>query len=247
MSRQSSYSNNLDRFSIKELQAQLRKLGFKNVPQTGYLGRQTYIAVKAFQSSFCDNDGRPLDIADCVYNQTWDVLFGLSTPAIQTASSPLQLKALEYAKTEIGVIEVPYHSGVGPRINLFQRSLGLPSGSAWCGAFIYWCFRQAALYQQTINPLPRASNSLNHFVNSNGFVITPEMAAQHPEYIKPGTIFFHKYDTDKMHSGIVSSVNDGTIHTIEGNAIRKFLQDDIGVFTYTRTISSINLGFINYG
>ena len=48
------------------------------------------------------------------------------------------------------------------------------------------------------------------------------------------------------HTGIVTSVEGGYIHTIEGNSNPEGSSNGIGVFELIRKISSIQKGFIIY-
>ena len=51
----------------------------------------------------------------------------------------------------------------GPRIDQYLDNAGfLPKdpteiGKAWCGMFVYWCYRQVAKELNVLNPLPRAT------------------------------------------------------------------------------------------
>lgn len=48
------------------------------------------------------------------------------------------------------------------------------------------------------------------------------------------------------HTGIVTSVSGGYIHTIEGNSNNNGSREGIGVFELTRKIKSIENGFIDF-
>jgi len=88
---------------------------------------------------------------------------------------------------------------------------GLPN-QPWCAMFISWCAHFSGI-PTTIIP-KYASNTL-------GFEIMTEMGITTTEHITPqkGDIIFFDWDLsgDKDHCGLVEYVENGMVHTIEGN------------------------------
>ena len=253
---------------VQQIQTQLHNSGFDNVPQSGIYERETYIALRAFQASHNDASGQPLTVDGIIGAKTWQALFNPSSPLVHPPSSPLQIKAIEYASIEVGAVESPLGSNRGPRVEQYLKSVNCPVGSPWCAAFVYWCFAQAAFYHCTINPLPKTAHCLTHWHTTNGHRIpsTDALPARLPSsealpvpipspfgggsgwgsLIKPGSIFIINHGGGKGHTGIITQINGHTITTIEGNTNHNHSREGIGVFQHTRQLSEINTGFINY-
>ena len=92
--------------------------------------------------------GRPLEIDGEVGSLTWGALFGASTvPSNSMAPSPLAKAAIDFAITQIGVMEKPMGSNRGPEVDDYLRTAGLnPVGESfpWCVAFTHFCYKKAA-------------------------------------------------------------------------------------------------------
>lgn len=161
-------------------------------------------------------------------------------------TSPLLTEVLKTAHHEIGVQETPPGSNSGPTINEYLHSIGLDPGYPWCAAFVYWCFEQASARLNRANPLVRTGSCMNHWRKTKGIKITPGEALLDPSLIEPGTIFIIDEGKGKGHTGIVTSVKDDTINTIEGNTNPLHSANGIGVFALERKIESITGGFIKY-
>lgn len=271
------------------IQGQLLRHGFSNVPQDGIYDRHTLAAVRAFQSIHTDASGHPLLVDGIIGQNTWFALFGKHpvqtrfiashaplhiTSPVQTHDpcvslnfssqpSPLQRLALQIAGFEVGILEAPLRSNLGPRVQQYHKSVGVRPGAPWCAAFIYWCFQQAANELCTLNPLPKTAHCLTHWKSSNGHRIPAGIIASPSPFgggqergalIKPGTIFIINHGSGRGHTGIVvsppkwnSECSQYTIEAIEGNTNQHRSSEGIGVFRHTRNLSEINTGFINYG
>jgi hypothetical protein len=135
----------------------------------------------------------------------------------QQVVGTLRTQVLRMARHEVGVREVGGEN-LGRRINTYRRSvLGYNGeGYAWCAAFASWLYNRAGA------PL----------VDKNGDVWTVKIADWakknhdwHPQGTsykpKPGDLIFFKYSEGAPyyvnHVGIVESVKNGQVHTIEGN------------------------------
>ena len=112
-------------------------------------------------------------------------------------------KFLEVAQAEIGYIE-------GPADN--QTKYQKPN-QAWCGAFVNWCAKQAAIKIPNCTYTPAGATA---FMDKNAWTNAEQAEPQ------PGDIVFFDFVVDTLdrigHVGIVITNNgDGTVTTIEGN------------------------------
>ncbi|MBN2359559.1 MAG: CHAP domain-containing protein [Deltaproteobacteria bacterium] len=123
-----------------------------------------------------------------------------------SSSSQAGLKALEAAKSQIGVREASGNNDGLPS----QRYAG-GRQEPWCADFVSWCFRQ------TGQPLPGNQRSLastsymeNQMKNQGKYFARSQGAP------KPGDIIFFG-DPGTCHVGIVERVANGKVYTVEGN------------------------------
>lgn len=148
-----------DEAEVLAIQHRLNEVGI-TVDETGEFDRTTAEAVKLFQARFTDPDGLPLEVDGVVGPLTWAALFGPeSVPGLIKPSSPLLAAVLEFAATQIGVMEHPLGSNRGPEVDEYVRSVGLdPKGKfAWCVAFTFFCFEKAAGKLGRSNPMVRTA------------------------------------------------------------------------------------------
>jgi hypothetical protein len=54
----------------------------------------------------------------------------------------------------------------GPEVDMYLKRAGANSGLAWCCAFVYWCFDEAALSADRANPMFRTAGCLAHWNNA---------------------------------------------------------------------------------
>jgi hypothetical protein len=158
--------------------------------------------------------------------------------------------ALAIAEGQEGICEQPKGSNRGPEVDAYIKCVGLdPKGKyAWCAAFVYWCFNNAAAVHKTANPLVKTAGCLFHWNATKAKRISKSVALADPNLIKPGHIFIMKFGTSGAgHTGMVVSVDAKakTIRTIEGNTNDDGSREGYEVAKRTRTISSM-LGFIDY-
>lgn len=120
-------------------------------------------------------------------------------------------KAILIAKTQIGKQENPKGSNWGKPVQDYLASVGIKFPASWCAAFIYWCFNEAAKELNITNPLVKTGGVLAHWNQANlKYKIVTDPQA--------GDIFIMDFGKGLGHTGIVTSVDKGVIHTIEGNA-----------------------------
>lgn len=240
-----------DLFIVRPLQLRLSELGCGDLKGSGFFGNNTEAAVKLFQARFTDVDGRPLKIDGEVGSLTWAALFGADTvPKQDEAGSKLLKKVLEIAVSQIGVMEHPLGSNRGTEVEKYLKSVGLGGGNAWCAAFTYWCFEQAAQKLKINDPAVKTGGVLNHWAvatRQNLPHITNEQAKNNPALVIPGMVFIIDTGGGAGHTGFVEKVNGGRLVTIEGNTNDGGSREGIGVFRReARKIADINKGFIDY-
>ena len=220
------------------------------LPPSGRIDKDVVAAVKLFQSRNSDGVGRPLTVDGIVGPLTWSALFGDSS-VVDIASSPLLAAAVfaAYTEAESHVREEPRNSNRGRRVEQYLASVGLGGGYAWCQAFVYWCFEQAASSAGVVNPMPRTAGVLDHWRHdtaSGGVRIKTQTALAHLDLLSPGLVFIMNHGRGLGHAGIIERVRGGVIHTIEGNTDASRTREGGGVYRLTRKVADINTGFIDY-
>ena len=146
------------------------------------------------------------------------------------------LKALEFAKTQIGVIELAGNRG--PKIKGYLATVGLNEGYSWCAAFVYWSFEQSAFMLKFPNPLIKTGGVLKHWNLTKGVKIKAP---------RTGDIFILEFSAGLGHTGFVKTVDlvAGTYTTVEGNSNSAGSRTGGMVCSNTRKISAAK-GFIRY-
>ena len=132
---------------VREIQRALAGRGCGPLPLSGSFDAATTAAVRLFQARFTDAHGTPLRVDGVVGPVTWAALFPDAEPAPAAPAPPLAAAALDAARGEIGVREVPPGSNRGPKVDVYLRAVGLDPAAgcyAWCAAFVYWCFGKGA-------------------------------------------------------------------------------------------------------
>lgn len=235
-----------DKTIVKVIQSKLNELGIVKLLVDGDFGNKTHNAVKLFQNRTLDENGFPLIADGKVGAITWKYLFGIKSIPINNTSKDVFLqKVIEIANSQIGQLEDPLGSNKGPMVNEYLKSIGLQGGYAWCMAFVYWCFEEAAKQVLVKNPLVKTGGCLNQWNKTNQLKILKNDATNNPNLIVPGAVFIISYSNGLGHTGIVESVQGGYITTIEGNTNNSSSREGIGVFKLnSRKINSINKGFI---
>lgn len=244
-----------DKAIVMAVQRRLNESGVGPIDEDGDFGKNTEGAVRLFQARFPDTDGQPLKVDGQIGSITWGVLFGVkSVPADEkpVPASPLA-KVVKIAGSYVGVMERPAGSNRGPQVDKFIKSVGLnpAAGSyAWCVAFIYYCFQEAADELELQNPMIRTAGVLDLW-NRAGSKKVPRIstakASGDPHLVKPGHIFIMDYGGGRGHAGLVEKVVGGKLVTIEGNTNDGGSREGVGVFRREqRKIASINKGFIDY-
>lgn len=232
---------------VKAIQQKLNEAGLGPFELTGNYGPKTVNAVKLFQATHRDQNGLPLEIDGRVGSLTWFTMFGPDTIVVtEDAGNALLTEALKIAVSQIGVMEDPPGSNKGQKVEEYQASAGIPAGTFWCAAFLYWCFQKASENLSRKNPVLRTGHCMTHWNNTKGKKIAAADAVNKPSLVKPGHLFIINTGGTHGHTGIIEKVEGGFIHTIEGNTDPTGGRNGIGVFKNTRKLAKINRGFIEY-
>lgn len=166
----------------------------------------------------------------------------------------LQDKAVEVAVSQLGQKEDPIGSNKGPMVDEYLKSVGLAPGFAWCQAFVFWSFEQAAMGLTaaglpTANPVVKTAGVMDCWnrTKSSRKIMAVE-AKQRPQLVQPGMQVVFKHSNTAGHTGIVTNVVGNEIHTLEGNTNHDGSREGYEVERKVRLVSDPHLvGFINYG
>jgi hypothetical protein len=192
-------------------------------------GDSTAAQIKRFQQD------RRLLVDGVVGQLTWTRLFEPPQIPSQVTASTLALRALEVARTQLGVREATGHND-GAAVESYLRSVGLGKGYAWCASFVYWCYSQAAKALVVGNPLTQTGGVLDHWARTRGQKVSVPQV---------GDIFIMDFGEGKGHTGLVKEVRGSMVVTIEGNTNDANSREGDGVYERIRPISSMK-GFIRY-
>jgi hypothetical protein len=229
---------------VEQVQSRLDDVGCGPLDAHGIFGDETESAVRLFQT-------RRNLLADGVVGPlTWDDLFQESPVVISEAPSALLRATLQTALGQDGVRETQGRPNRGPRVDEYLVSVGLDpaAGSAWCQAFVYWCFAQASRAADVPNPCVKTAGVLAHWAKSpQSARVYARAALDDPSLIRPGAVFIVDHGSGKGHAGLVTQIASGEIATIEGNTNARGSREGDGVYRKTRAVGSINVGFIDYG
>ncbi len=153
--------------------------------------------------------------------------------------SILSDRALERAKGQIGQKENPLGSNWGHPVQDYLASVGIGFPASWCMAFMYWCFKDAALQLGMKNPLFKTGGCLVQWNKSSSF-----------QWDEPavGDVFIMDHGHGLGHTGIVEKVNgDGTITTIDGNTNDNGSREGIAVERKIRKIKGDKIiGYLRF-
>lgn len=157
--------------------------------------------------------------------------------------SSLSERALDRAAGQIGQQEKPLRSNWGHPVQDYLASVGLFHPAAWCMAFVYWCFNDAANQLAIINPLRKTGLVLGQWHNSVKYQIFSDP--------KPGDVFIMDLGHGLGHTGFVELVNpDGTLMTIEGNTNdtggREGIEVERKMGTHSRKPGYPIIGFLRF-
>lgn len=150
--------------------------------------------------------------------------------------SELSAKALEVAITQLGQEEKPKGSNWGHPVQDYLESVGIDFPASWCMSFVYWCFNEASKQLSTFNPLIKTGGVLRAY---NG------ATSHHTIHPQPGDIFIIDFGHGLGHTGIIESIEDNNVNTIEGNTNDSGTREGFEVCRRVRSISKMK-GFLRY-
>lgn len=215
--------------AVRKLQRQLAARGCP-CEASGAYGAKTLRAVKAFQSQNLDQHGQPLVVDGAAGPLTqWSLTHPrpfIETPtAVDYTTMPaaggstIGRAALVAAIGEIrqGAGEVGGDNR-GPFVSKYFAPVGLGDGGSWCAAFVSWCFLQASGDTTSAMPFPYTTGArgLLAAFKKRGWAKAPESGC----VPVPGDIVVWWRVTLagwQGHIGLVHSIQDGMLYTIEGN------------------------------
>jgi hypothetical protein len=215
--------------AVRQLQRRLTQRGYA-VDSSGTFDTATWQAVRAFQAQNLDQHGQPLVIDGRVGPLTrWSLEHpkpSIDTPSAvdyaavpATGGSARGRAALGVAIDELkaGACEIGGNNG-GAFVHKYLAPAGLAEGNPWCASFVSWCFLHAAGDDRKAMPFayaPSARTMLAEF-KTQGWASAPGSG-----YLpKPGDIVVWWRVSLRGwlgHVGLVHSVRDGMLYTIEGN------------------------------
>jgi hypothetical protein len=214
--------------AVRDLQSELTQRGYP-CDATGEFDALTVRAVKAFQSQNLDQHGQPLVVDGSVGPLTqWSL--DHPKPFIETPSAvdytvmpsgggKTGRAALAAAIGEIkqGAREIGGNNS-GPFVRKYFKPVDMGTGDSWCAAFVSWCFYEASGEDVEKMPFPYTVGAravLAQF-KQRGWTHDPGSG-----YVPvPGDIVVWwrvSLTGWQGHIGLVHSVKDGMLYTIEGN------------------------------
>jgi peptidoglycan hydrolase-like protein with peptidoglycan-binding domain len=225
-------SNNQEAVKAIKNQLNIRINAGLNVDNPSF-GETTQKAVIAFQKA---NNLNPDGV---IGELTWERLFNEVVPEY-VSSATLRIRAEQILFKQLHVREKT-NKNDGVDVEAYLKEVGLSKGYAWCMAFVYWGFQKAATQLGFVNLVPKTAGVLDCYSKARSYKVNEPAK---------GDQFIMDFGGGKGHTGIVTSVKNGRVYTIEGNtsADPTFAGEDRegnGVFERNRQISSIK-AFLRY-
>jgi len=214
---------------VRQLQQLLVQRGYA-ADVNATFDTRTWQALRAFQTQNLDQHGQPLVVDGVAGPLTWWSLQHpkpfIETPTAvdygvlpASGGSILGRAALAAAIGELkaGAGELGGNNR-GPFVRKYLAPAGVDEGNAWCASFVSWCFLQAAGGSKPAMPFaysPSARTLLAQFKRKgwssapgSGYVPVPGDIVVWWRVSLAGWL---------GHVGLVHSVQDGMLYTIEGN------------------------------
>ena len=170
------------------------------------------------------------------------------------ADVTLQQRALRIALTQVGVREVPINSNRGPEVEKYLQCVGMQPGNAWCAAFTSWCIWQAGGKAPVTHPHTAWTPAIWEWGKKHGMAFSAEDVQE--KLVDAGDwsgalfLIHGNVGNEPMprvkHVGFVEKLEDGYVHTVEGNTDASGSREGGGVYQNRRALPSI-YGFVTYG
>lgn len=127
-------------------------------------------------------------------------------------------------------------NNTGRMVETFQRSVGIPPGSAWCAAFVYWAIAEVAK-KNGLSEVPFLRHgycpTIHSWAKNEGLVVTTPQR---------GDAFLRMVDYPDgrfaSHIGLVTGVEGNRFTTIEGNTNAGLSNEGDGVYDRSRPINN---------
>jgi len=155
----------------------------------------------------------------------WALVLG-STVCAQVA--PVRQQIVDIARSQIGVREVG--NNAGPRVEHYQRLVGIRKGDAWCMAFTYFCFDSAGVYVVKSGWVP------SWFPKAK-LVVRQGYEIQQPLPGDVGGLYYRRLG--RYAHGFIIEKWGNVVLTIEGNTNAQGARDGNGVWRRRRLKSQI--------
>lgn len=155
--------------------------------------------------------------------------------------SALSDEALRIAITQIGQTEKPLGSNWGEPVKTYLASVGINFPAAWCIAFGYWCFQEAADNLGIQNPVPKTGSVLHCWEIAD----TKYKILGRPQ---KGDIFIMDLGNGLGHAGLVEEVEADNIilHTIDGNTNNNGSREGVEVERKIRHNQKPIIGYLRF-
>lgn len=204
-------------------------------------GPQTETVVKAFQSK------KGLTVDGIVGKQTFSELTSPMIKAFtQIAGDNLRTLIIQYAEQHLNNRPRElYNNNLGPWVRAYMDN-NEGKQWAWCMGFVQTILDQAfSTLNQTftsIMPHTYSCDVVGEYGITNNKLIRNALLRQNPAYFEAGDIFLVvKHPHDWTHTGIVTSVSDDWIHTIEGNTNDEGAREGFEVCLRMRNYTTRNI------
>ena len=125
------------------------------------------------------------------------------------ATNGLAQTALQCALKDVGKCEVPRGTNWGPYVQGLLANVGIRFPAAWCCAFVYSKFLDAASQHGVPNPLPRTGGVLSLWNQSK---------ANRKTEPHVGDVLIMDFGNGAGHTGFVEMVDAKYVYTVEGNS-----------------------------
>ena len=124
-------------------------------------------------------------------------------------TSPLAESALNLALADVGKQEEPRGTNWGTYVQGLLANVGIKFPAAWCCAFVYSKFKDAAGLTHVANPLPCTGGVLALWNKSK---------ANRQKEPHTGDVFIMDFGNGAGHTGFVEMVDAKYVYTVEGNS-----------------------------
>ncbi len=215
--------------AVTELQQLLVQRGYA-APVTGVFDTRTWQALRAFQAQNLDQHGQPLVVDGVAGPLTrWSLAHpkpSIATPsAVDYATLPAQggsvsgraALAAAIGELKAGACEEDGNN-CGPFVRKYLAPAHVAEGNSWCASFVSWCFLQASGGQQAAMPFaytPGARALLTQFKHHDWASAPGSGYAPQPGDV---VVWWRVSLAGWLgHAGLVHSVRDGMLYTLEGN------------------------------